>query len=409
MIRRTRSHHLDRILGRLDDLDEVNLAIIVQRLARERSLLEAVFHTIKEGILVINLAGVIEYANEAAHALIGLRENEVGHAVLWRLVPELQGSLRSYFNADSAVRPLAVTRELEISYPERRFVRLYLVPLRADDTDTGDRMALILTDITEDKTTTEQRIESERLRSIFELAGGVAHEIGNPLNSINIHLQLLARQSAKLEAGPAREKIENSLSVCSQEINRLDGIITHFLQAIRPQPPDLRDLQLLDVLTDVLQLQKPELTDRDLRVEVEAPERLPLIAGDPDRLKQVFFNLFKNAMEAMQPGGLLRINATGDDEQVYIHVADNGCGITAENLPEVFKPFYTNKDGGHGLGMMVVQRIIHDHGGQIGIDSQEGKGTVVTVQFPQRHRRVRLLESTDTTSGVEIDQGASSS
>lgn len=393
MIRRTRSHHLDRILGRLDDLDSVNLAIIVQRLARERSLLEAVFHTIKEGILVINLAGVIEYANQSAHTMIGLRENDVGQAVLWRLVPELQGSLRGYFDSDSAVRPLAVTREIEISYPERRFVRLYLVPLRADETDAGDRMAMILTDITEDRSTTEQRIESERLRSIFELSAGVAHEIGNPLNSINIHLQLLSRQAGKLAAGTARDKIEKSLAVCSQEIERLDGIITHFLQAIRPQPPDLRDLQLLDVLTDVLKLQQPELTDRDLRVEIEVPERLPIILGDPDRLKQVFFNLFKNAMEAMQPGGLLRINAFGDEETVHVQVADNGCGIAPEVLPEIFKPFFTNKEGGHGLGMMVVQRIVHDHGGQIGLDSQEGRGTVVSLQFPPKHRRVRLLEA----------------
>ncbi len=398
VVRKSRSSHLDRVLGRLDDLDSVNLAIVVQRLARERSLLEAVFHTVQEGILVINLAGVIEYANAAAHALIGLREGEVGQAVLWRLVPELQGALRGYFSADAGVRPLAVTRELEIAYPERRQVRLYLVPLRSSEADleaeNTARMALILTDISADHSSTAQLIESERLRSIFELAAGVAHEIGNPLNSINIHLQLLSRQTAKLASGKAREKIEQSLAVCTQEIQRLDGIIRHFLEAIQPQTPDLRDLAILDVLTSVLEVLRPELENRRIRVEVETEEALPLIAGDLDRLKQVFYNLLKNSLEAMAAGGQLRLDASSDDDFLRVRVADTGCGIQPEDLPDVFKPFHSSKASGHGLGMMVVQRIVHEHGGQIGIDSQPGKGTVVTVQFPQKHRRIRLLQAT---------------
>lgn len=403
-MKKLRSSHLDRILGRLDDLDSVNLAIVVQRLARERALLETVFHTVQEGILVIDRSGVIQYANAAAHRLVGLREHDIGVTLLWKFAPQLQQSLGGYFTEEGGTRPVSLTRELEVSYPEHRFLRLYLVPLDVQEAsaEDRDRTAVILTDITEDKISTEQQIESERLRSIYELAAGVAHEIGNPLNSINIHLQLMRRQAARLDASlPQRAKIDQAVGICETEIQRLDGIINHFLQAIRPQPPDLREMQLMDAVTEVLGLLGPELNDLQVRVEVAMDAPPPLINADPAQLKQVFFNVLKNAMEAMDKGGDLRLSTNADEETVYLYIADTGSGIEQEDLAKIFQPFYTSKNDGNGLGMMIVQRIMHDHGGQIGLDSEPGKGTVVTLSFPQSHRRVRMLQ-TDGESVADI-------
>ena len=115
--------------------------------------------------------------------------------------------------------------------------------------------------------------------------------------------------------------------------------------------------------------------------------------ADTNQLKQVFFNLIKNAMEAMQPGGTLGIRVGADDHSVFIRIADTGSGIKTEDLTKLFSPYHTTKTGGHGLGLMIVQRIIRDHGGHVGIESKEGSGTVVTLQFPQKHRRVRMLKS----------------
>ena len=117
---------LDRVLGRVDNLDTVNLTILVQRLARERGLLEAVFNTVREGILVIDEQGVIDYTNHAARRMIGLKEDEVGSATLWRLIPGLRQSL-DLKSEDLIARRSAVTREMELTYPESRFVRLYMV------------------------------------------------------------------------------------------------------------------------------------------------------------------------------------------------------------------------------------------------------------------------------------------
>ena len=380
---------LDKVLGRLDQLDQANLQNLVQRLARERSLLEAVFNTLQEGVLVIDADGTIEYANDAASRLIGLTEGASG-ASLWRVVPGLRASLEGGDEPAAGGAPL-VTREFELRYPSPRVVRLYRVPFN-EGPGGEPRYAIILADITNEKKSTEELIENERASSVLLLAAGVAHELGNPLNSLTIHLQLAERRLKKLRAAKDGDAIAESLRICQAEVTRLDGIIRNFLEAIRPRPPDLADLNLVEVLEDVLRFQARELEDRQIAVEGELPASTPVISADRNQLKQVFFNLVKNAMEAMGPGGRLSLRVRTDDDSVYVAIADTGSGIKVEDMSKLFSPYHTTKVSGHGLGLMIVQRIMRDHGGHIGIESKEGVGTVVTLQFPQKHRRVRMLQ-----------------
>ncbi|HEY8996068.1 MAG TPA: ATP-binding protein [Lacunisphaera sp.] len=376
---------LDKVLGRLDQLDEPNLHNLVQRLARERAMLEAVFNTLQEGVLVIDADGVIEYANEAASRLIGLKEPGAGET-LWRLVPGLRDSLA----AADGVTPV-VTREFELVYPAPRLVRLYMVPFA--DGDSGKRQAIILSDITAERKSTAELIENEKISSILLLAAGVAHELGNPLNSLTIHLQLIDRKLRKLKASKETRSLEDSIKICRDEVTRLDGIIKNFLEAIRPRPPDLGEVYLPGLIEEVLRFQDRELADRGITVASEMPVGTPVIMADRDQLKQVFFNLIKNAMEAMQPGGRLSLKLRSDDDSVFVAIADTGSGIKAEDLAKLFQPYHTTKVSGHGLGLMIVQRILRDHGGHVGVESKEGVGTAVTLQFPQKHRRVRMLAS----------------
>jgi PAS domain S-box-containing protein len=382
---------LDRVLGRLDTLDSVNLANLVQRLARERGLFEEIFNTLQEGVLVITLDGEIDYANDAAHRLIGIGEDELAGQILWRLVPGLRPSLGAALEDDTAAALPVVTREFELTYPEHRTVRLYMVPFRGEGRGDARRFAVILTDVTRDKQTTAQQLEDERTSSILLLAAGVAHELGNPLNSLTIHLQLMERKLKKLKASKEAESLAESVSVCRAEVARLDGIISNFLDAIRPRPPDLAELDLAEVLTEVLKFQQREFSDRRIAVEADALADLPPVMADRNQLKQVFFNINKNAMDAMQPGGRLKIRARADDESVYLLFGDSGSGIKQEDLVRLFQPYHTTKPDGHGLGLMIVQRIMREHGGQVGIESKEAVGTVVTLQFPRKDRRVRML------------------
>lgn len=384
---------LDKILGRIEDLDSVNLSILVQRLARERKMQETVFNTIQDGILVIDTDGIVQYANDAALTLIGLKQNDIGVTRLWKMVPDLAQSIDENIATDSSKNAPVLSREVELNYPEHRVVRLYMVPI---DTQVGHHdsggYVIVLSDITEDKVSMEERIESERINSIVRLAAGVAHELGNPLNSLTIHLQLIERKLKKLADEKDAAKLSESLQVCQGEVQRLDGIITHFLEAVRPQKPELNELNLVELIEEVLRVQEAELSDRQLDVKVEVGDELPHILGDRGQIKQVFFNLIKNAMEAMQAEGQLNILARKDDDYVYLQFVDTGSGISEEDLSKVFQAYYTTKDEGHGLGMMIVQRIMRDHGGHINIESRKDVGTAITLQFPQQHRRTRLLE-----------------
>lgn len=383
----------DKILGRIEDLDSVNLGILVQRLARERKMQETVFNTIQDGILVIDSDGVVQYANDAASSIIGLKPGDIGVTRLWKMVPDLAQSIdRSTVSGKKKVAPV-LSREVELNYPEHRIVRLYMVPIDAQvgHDDTGGYV-IVISDITEDKVSMEELIESERTSSIVRLAAGVAHELGNPLNSLTIHLQLIERKLKKLALQEEGKKLSESLQVCQGEVQRLDGIITHFLEAVRPQKPELNELDLVEMVDEVLRVQEAELRDRKLDVNVEVGSDLPQILGDRGQIKQVFFNLIKNAMEAMQPGGKLRVLTRHDDESVYMQFIDTGSGISEEDLSRVFQAYYTTKKEGHGLGMMIVQRIMREHGGQISLESRKDTGTVITLQFPQQHRRTRLLK-----------------
>ena len=385
---------LDRILDRIEDMDEANLSILVQRLARERRLLETILDTIREGVLIIDGEGIIEHGNEAASRMIGFDRKDQGQNPLWKLIPDLARTLELSIDGEYSEISV-VSREVQLTYPEDRYLRVYLIPFSDEDIDTheGKRYAVVLSDITEEKITVREMIEDEKTSSILMLAAGVAHELGNPLNSLTIHLQLINRELKKKASEFDLKTADSSLSVCTREVSRLDGIIRNFLGAVRPSQPNFQDVDLISVMGDVLETIGQELKDQGVSVDIGIDRKPPLVVADPNQIEQVYFNLLRNASEAMEGGGTIRVRSRSDDEFVYLQIGDSGSGIEGQNLSKVFEPYYTTKKGGHGLGMMIVHRIMSEHGGLVGIDSRMGTGTVVTLQLPRRHRRIRRLKS----------------
>ena len=191
----------------------------------------------------------------------------------------------------------------------------------------------------------------------------MAHEIGNPLNSLTIHLQLLEREAAQLDA-ETRDDLLELVRVARQEVTRLDQIITQFLRALRPTTPQREPASLREVLDDTLNFLQHEIRDRDVLVEVDAPEALPTCYIDKAQIKQAFFNVIRNAIQAMPDGGLLKIDLSADERFVGIAFKDTGPGIAAEDIGRIFEPYHTTKEEGTGLGLMIVQRIVRDHGGR---------------------------------------------
>jgi len=389
-----KSGFLEKLIGRLGKIGPEDVQNYLLRLAQEKGFLETVFNAIQEGIIVTDSSGKITYMNDGACELFGLdAEDSIGK----QLDERVRGL--DWHSLTRSGGP--VTRDLEIFYPSNRFINFYIVPLiiehRAEDVQAdgaGHQVgyAIILRDITESRRTAEKTIESERLNALTLLAAGVAHEIGNPLNSLNIHLQLMERAARKLD-GKERDELEQSIKVARDEIGRLDSIVTQFLRAIRPSKPQLQPANINAIVAETLHFFAPEIEARDIVVESEPRSDLPLVQIDRDQMKQAFYNIIKNSFEAMKRRGILRIRTDMDDSHVRVSFTDNGGGMSAEALSRVFEPYYTTKSRGSGLGLLIVRRIVREHGGELAIESAEGKGLTLTIRLPFKDRRVRMLEA----------------
>ena len=373
----------------MDRLDPESLQTYFLRMSREKGLLETIFHAIQEGIVVLDGDGHVAYANRAAGKLLGVSVADMTGQPIQRYVRDIdwEGVMRLDVKEWSRL----VSREIEITYPEHRFVVFYVVPLAmVNAAETG--AVVILRDVTHDREHEAKTIESERLNALMLLAAGMAHEIGNPLNSLNIHLQLIAREVAALPDAE-RENLRDLLDVTQKEVQRLDGIIAQFLQAIRPAPLKLEATSVREVLQETIDFLQHEVRDRDVLVEVELPDDLPSIPLDRQQIRQAFFNIIRNAIQAMSNGGLLKIGARTAEQFLAITFKDTGAGITPERLANLFEPFNTTKAEGSGLGLMIVQRIVRDHGGQMEIHSEPHAGTTFTLFLPREEQRIRLLKA----------------
>ncbi len=378
----------NKLIERLDKLDPGSVQAQFLRLASERGLLETIFHALREGILVLDAEGRIVYANRGACRLLGMDENTAIGQPMKRHIHEIEW--KSLLRLDEKEWARMASREIEISYPEHRFLAIYLAPLE-NPLDGRTGVVMILRDVTQERDHAEEMVESERLNAILMLAAGVAHEIGNPLNSLAIHLQLIDRELRGLpavEAGPLRELLD----VARGEITRLDQILTQFLKAIRPSLPNFERHALPDIVSETLGTLSAEIHDRKVVVEVEPAEDLPMAWVDSGQVRQAFFNVIRNAIQAMAGGGVLRISFEASDRLVGAVFQDTGPGIPPGQMGELFEPFRTTKANGNGMGLMIVQRIVRDHGGTVLVDSLRG-GARIQLNFQRDDQRIRLLSA----------------
>ena len=389
---------LDKLIERLDKLDPKSIQAQFLHLAQERGLLETIFQTIQEGVMVIDGAGNLTYANRAAEAFMGFSVATVRNRPVSSFLPDIDWD--RVLDLDGGEWSKLITREIEITYPQHRFLSFYVVPLSLDE--QGEKGAVVmLRDVTHERRRTESVLESERFNAIQLLAAGVAHEIGNPLNALNIHLQLLDRVINDIE-DTRKDDLRELVRVARDEVTRLDLIITQFLRAIRPTQPQLASTDIEQLLTDTLTLLRQEVQDRHIDIEIRKPESIPQVRVDAGQIKQAFFNVIRNAFQAMTDGGRLEIAFSTSNEFLIISFRDNGIGIAADNLARIFEPYHTTKPHGSGLGLMIVQRIVQEHGGQIEVSSKPDCGTVVSLLLPLAERRLRLLKAPSASRTVEL-------
>jgi signal transduction histidine kinase len=392
------SGFLDKLIERIGRVRPQDLESYLTRLADEKGFLETIFNAIHEGVIVTDLQGKVSYLNRGACELLGLdRETAmrlpVGECLRGIAWEQLLGQGK------------VVSRDVEVFYPQHRFLNFYIEPMRlekpvvkqvADDFESEPvGYAVILRDITENRRSTEETIHSERLSALTLLAAGVAHEIGNPLNSLNIHMQLLERKLRRLPED-LRAELQDLLAVSRGEVERLDAIVQQFLGAIRPARLEVGLENINSLINESVRFLEPEISDRDVHVETFLRTDLPLAEVDRTQIKQAFFNIIKNAVQAMRRGGVLRVETELENHFIRITFLDTGGGISAANMSKIFEPYFTTKQAGSGLGLLIVRRIVREHGGEIDLVSHDGQGLEFTVRLPLRDQRARLLPPSES-------------
>ncbi|MEM7147332.1 MAG: ATP-binding protein [Verrucomicrobiota bacterium] len=394
---------VEKLIERVDRLEPEEVQASLVRLLREKGFLERVFDALQEGVIVLDRAGRIAYLNGAACRLFGLEAKE---SVGMEIDARLKG-----LNWESLARAgKVVSRDLEVFYPENRYLNFYVAPIEEGEGSEGQMLGhvMIVRDITKDRRVEEEKIESERLSALTMLAAGVAHELGNPLNSLTIHLQLMERKLAKVPE-EARESLEELVGISRDEIKRLDFTISQFLGAIRPTQPQLELTDVNQLVEESVRFLEVEMADRKIAIDLDLGAGLPLLPMDRDQFKQAIYNLVKNGAEAIGDSGTIRVATAATEYNVIIRVEDDGAGISAEDMGSLGQPYFTTKQRGTGLGLLIVRRIVREHGGEMEFESEEGKGTRVTLFLPTVEKRVRFLESGDLTAEeeavVELQEG----
>lgn len=371
-------------MTRLDKVDWAQLTAFIKKISEDLELFYGILDNSHEGALVLNQRQEVEYVNPRALEILrfDLKEQLLGKSldeVIYN--PEFKRYLRSKIEKQESIKD----EEHIIGSPHIRVIRVNFFFLRDNANNVGHAV-LKLTDITRKKLEEIKDRRQENITSMGHLAAGLAHEIKNPLASVDIHLKLLGRYLKNAPEFHEKNDMSHFIGVLQEEVNRLTDIVQDFLSAIRPISLDLRRVSLSGLIQDLTQFLDLEFKENNIQVEILIEDNLPPVLGDQKYLRIAFLNLLKNAIEAFEPeknDRKILIKISENYPFVELFIQDNGPGIPPERLEKVFEPYFTTKSSGTGIGLTMVHKIITEHSGNIKVESQPGKGVAFTLMLPQ--------------------------
>ncbi|TNF70596.1 MAG: PAS domain S-box protein, partial [Acidobacteria bacterium] len=330
-----------------------------------------IIESVPSGLITCNLDGRVTSANRAAQEILGLPE-----AVLVGQHVTKTGLLSDLHWQEQRGSDLASQDRREIEYQRGASLRYIGFSLTELTTTKGERSGyiIIFQDLTEWRKLQEEVKLKDRLAAVGQLASGIAHEVGNPLAAISGSVQMLA---TSLDGEPSEKKL---LDIILKESQRLDRTVKSFLQFARPKERSNVRFDIAKLLSenlDLLRNSSEVSSDHDLSLDLD-PSSVSLIA-DPDQISQIFWNLARNALRAMPDGGTLHIKGMLRDTDYLVRFSDTGRGMAEKERENLFHPFHSFFDGGSGIGMAIVYRIVEEHGGKLAVESAEGEGTTITV------------------------------
>lgn len=380
---RTRDPFIRKLVEKIEKVDRASVQDYLEKLDDRSSLFTEVLHKCAEGVIIFNPVGDVEWINESASTLLSVPLIEGKPKKLDEIIHD--ESLARFIREKLPKLSRKQVEDINLLLPQELKVRAYLSPLEAQ---TG-KVALFLLDHRMSSKYARWDERFANIESLIKLSAGIAHEIGNPLNSISIHLQLLSSEIKKIET-QNKAQLEKTVQVLRDETTRLDEIVRNFLKATRKQPLRFKQDDLNEALNAAIHFLKPELEASNVQVRTHLDELIPHFLFDRQRLYASFLNLIKNALEAMPEGGELEIATNYKKSVVSITFKDSGVGINEENLPHIFDTYFTTKKEGSGLGLMTVFNAIREHGGRIEVDSELGQGTLFTLYLPVRNPKLQL-------------------
>lgn len=347
-------------------------------LASLRALHERIVESIRSGLVTTDLEGNIFTFNAAASEITGYRLDQMKGKSIYDLFGDIREQINLSLEAAGDGEQLP-RFEADLTTPDGFAVRIgFSVSLLFSETRDATGLIITFQDLTEIRSMEDSIRRKDRLAAVGRVAAGLAHEIRNPLGAMRGAIQVL-------ESTTPRESMQSSLmDIILKESDRLNSIITNFLGYARPAAGDFKDTDVGEAILDTVTLLRhsPDVGERHL-IESDVGYTPTVILADPTQLKQIFWNLARNAIQAMPAGGTLRISLeTIPNKRIRIVFADTGLGMQPEQVEQLFEPFSNSTTGGTGLGLSIVYQIVKDHGGTINVRSRSGHGTTITVELP---------------------------
>jgi two-component system, sporulation sensor kinase E len=369
-------------------VSEENIKKILFDVQKDRELYESIFESIIEGVIVLDENNKVQYVNNTA---LNLFELELKN-VIDRNISEIfdnKGISDLFIDLNEAGNKI-LNKEIEIGhFDESTVIRMNVFPLKKKSSVIGT--IIMLLDITANKREQNKLRRAESLASLTTLAAGVAHEIKNPLSSIDIHIQLMERMIEELPK-KQREKFRNMSGIISEEIDRLNRIVSDFLFSVRPTILDKKLVNLEKLFHRLLELVSLKAKEKGVRFTLKVEQNFPEVVCDPNYIRNALLNIVKNSIEACNEDNEIIITIHRESNNAIIKISDTGKGIPKDKLNKIFEPYFTTKDFGTGLGLTIVYKIIKEHDGDISVSSTEGKGTIFKITLPVFGDKVKLLE-----------------
>jgi two-component system sensor histidine kinase PilS (NtrC family) len=358
-------------------LHSVQLEEATRSLADLRALHERIVESIRSGLITTDLNGLIYTFNAAAEEITGYEAEDVRGQNASMFFGDIHRQIADSMNAVTTGK-VSPRFETDCLTESGFMLRLgfSIAPLFAE---SGEVSGLVITfqDLTDVRVMEETARRQDRLAAVGRLAASIAHEIRNPLAAMRGSIQML-RSELDGESDQAQ-----LMEIILRESDRLNKIVADYLNYARPRPAELKEIDVCALVRETFTLLRnsPEISDSHTLKE-DLPAKALMVKGDAEQLKQVCWNVARNALKAMPDGGEFRISAARTEgDRVHMTFIDNGSGMTPEQVERLFEPF-TSTTGGTGLGLSIVYQIIRDHNGTINVRSRQGEGTTITVELP---------------------------